>query len=343
MNFEKVSYSFIWSLIAGAIIQDTMNWPWPYFLIISVCLWAICIGMQYYSFKKEVRIRDKCADQELAKHNEEFERIISTIENCTNQQIASLKEGLDLIKEHNGEENRRVIGEVRKLLLSLEKYDDMNAKKSQEIIDLLTRFEKEYSEISNEQSSQIELMFKDSFLSLQVSLDSINDNLSYIRKIENGIDVNICNMTKVLSDCMDKSVKDLKEDVNKNVLQHLEELKGSISNLQSEVEFVNVHVSNIDNTEEQQRGMQEDANNKLNEIYEEIQNIVNQFSERLTEGIDKQSDIILREEEILVKYDVVLKRINDEVIIKLINDSNNMLKCIKDCYNLLEMIRRNRK
>ena len=31
---------------------------------------------------------------------------------------------------------------------------------------------------------------------------------------------------------------------------------------------------------------------------------------------------------------------NDEVIVKLINDSNTLLKCMKDCYNLLDSQRR---
>ena len=60
----------------------------------------------------------------------------------------------------------------------------------------------------------------------------------------------------------------------------------------------------------------------------------------MSESMNSQKEIVTEEQSILESYNDLLGRINDEVIVKLINDSNTLLKCMKDCYNLLDSQRR---
>ena len=135
----------------------------------------------------------------------------------------------------------------------------------------------------------------------------------------------------------------INEDTKGYLSEKYKDLCGILSNLQSALDVTDSKISNIQNTRSSIYDLLEDTKNKLHDIESAIGEGTEKIEEAMFESMERQKEIVTEEQSILGSYNNLLGRINDEVIVKLINDSNTLLKCMRDCYNLLDSQRRAKK
>lgn len=131
-----------------------------------------------------------------------------------------------------------------------------------------------------------------------------------------------------------------RENINKTVTALSDNFMGCISNVQDAIDEIGVGVREIKNCSENSLEKLDDVKGVIFDKGEDVSNKITELSNEMQESTDKQLEIISGESNILSQYDKLLSYINDDVVVKMINDSDNLLKCMKDCYSLLESIRR---
>lgn len=461
MNYEKIGYSLIASLIAGSIIQKNMGLEHQYFFFISVGLWVVCIGVQWWNCKIEQKKRDKSENLNLESRDAIVKKIQETISEgnekeieCLKQEIGELKKiqkdmcseltenfnkAHSLIKNTNdsidvlnnsgiskldelivcyksiSSDLQVVIGQLdkkiveithinKKVLENVEtvpKTEELlnsiielgnnsleNMKSIEEVSvdnkdcicgkisamkelvdcnhkDAVARFEEVTSKTTKDICSQLIEQSCHMQELIKQKIDFISHlNEKYVSTI-GTLSSNIIDQIQRLKDELEANKNTLNgaiENEQKSILESLSELMnllntintdtkgkmsevytglcGILSNLQSVLDATESKIGDIQNTDNSMYGLLEDAKNKLNDVEGAIGEGVGKIEDAVSQSMERQNEIVTEEQCILNSYNELLGRINDEVIAKLISDSNSLLKCMRDCYNLLDSQRR---
>ena len=287
MNYEKIGYSFIGSLIAGSIIQNNMGMGQQYFFIISVGLWAVCIGVQWWNCKREEKVRDKFENLKLETRDAIVKSIIETISTASEKEIACIKEEISKLAEYH----------------------------------------------------------KSMPLGLQETLNKLDEKLLEISQINENINETVSNSIAASEKAIIQSFEKVSDTTSQSLLNILSELtklfngdfREMLRNLQDTLNNTESSIKSIDNN---MYGLLEDNGNNLKEIKASIEEGYGEIKEAVSKSMEEQREIVNTEQSILNSYDELLGRINDEVIAKMISDSDTLLKCMKDCYNLLDSQRK---
>ena len=144
-------------------------------------------------------------------------------------------------------------------------------------------------------------------------------------------------------EAVNETIEKEQGNVITKISEMLKDFPGIFSNMQAALDNANGMIGDIQNTDNGMYGLLEDANNSLQSVGPAIEEGTQKIAEAVSLSLDKQNSIVAEEQSILESYNELLSRINDEVIAKMINDSNTLLKCLKDCYNLLDSQRRAKK
>lgn len=349
MDYERMIYSLIGSLIAGSVIQKNMGLEPRCFFVISIGLWAVCTGIQWWNCKIQQKLRDQAENLTLESRD------------------AIVKKVLEVISEGNAKE----ISKLDELMVCYKST-------SSNLQETLERFDEKIGEITYINQKVLDKVGTvpetEALLNRVIELE--NAGLESIKSIEATTVHNkdcICGDISAMKELVDHNYKDaaagLKEvagKTTKDICSHLVEqsshiqdtitidikgemtkahkdLCGILANLQSALEEAGSEISNMHDTDEHMYGVLEDAKNKLDEIEEAIGIGAGKIEDAVSQSMERQNEIVTEEQRILDSYDKLLKRINDEVIAKLISDSNNLLKCMQDYYNLLDSQRRVKK
>jgi hypothetical protein len=123
-----------------------------------------------------------------------------------------------------------------------------------------------------------------------------------------------------ISECIDGASKELTESLS------------FVSNISSYIEMMQPVITSIKDTIDDNKNALEDVCSSTRET----KNILEEFG-------PKVDGLALREEDVVDKYDELLRIINDEIVVKTVSDSKNMLKILKDCYNYLDFQKRSLK
>lgn len=491
MNLEKIGYSLLGSLIAGSVIQKNMGLEQQYFFVISIGLWAICVGIQRWNCKREQRIRDKFEVSNSENRDAIVNKILDIISETSERQIACIKEEIGKLTENQMSINKNLIESLDKvygLLMntndSIEAFCKTDVCKFDELIsscktistDLqasVCELDKKLIGISQinkkimdtvpvaiaahenniilsieKETNDRQKLLEDRFANVATLLNSIIElnnsiveNIKAIEKVSvenkdcvcdeivtlkelvegnehdaivklgeatDKVSKDICSQLAVQSnsvqellteklayvskqneymvstmksgteDAIDQIImlKDevevskvavnetieneqkavisklselmnlfntINEDTKGNLSEIYKDLCGILSNLQSVLDATDSKISSIQNTDSSMYDLLEDAKNKLHDVESAIGDGTEKIEEAMSESMERQKEIVTEEQSILGSYNDLLSRINDEVIVKLINDSNTLLKCMKDCYNLLDSQRRAKK
>ena len=290
MNYEKIGYSFIGSLIAGSIIQNNMGMGQQYFFIISVGLWAVCIGVQWWNCKREEKVRDKFENLKLETRDAIVKSLIETISTASEKEIACIKEEISKLAEYH----------------------------------------------------------KSMPSGLQETLNKLDEKLLEISQINKNINETVSNSIASSEKAIIQSFEKVSDTTSQSILNSLSELtkllngdfREMLSNLQGTLDNTKSSISEIKSIDNNMYGLLEDNGNNLKEIKDSIEEGYGEIKEAVSQSVEEQREIVNTEQSILNSYDELLGRINDEVIAKMISDSDTLLKCMKDCYNLLDSQRR---
>lgn len=434
MNYEKIGYAFIGSLLAGSIIQKNMGLEQQYFFAISVGLWVICIGVQWWNCKIEQKIIAKSENLNLESRDAFVKKLLETISEaneketeCLKIEIGELKkiqkDGWNeltenfnrmygLIKNTNDSIDGLCNSEISKLdelivcykrvssdlqmkmevlqksiielgdnnlesMKSIEKTSVANKDcicgeilEMKELVDCnhkyaVTRFDEVTDKISKDICSQLieeschiqeEIKQKIDFISqlnekyISTIGTAFSDIVDQIHRLKDEIEANkntlngaIENEQKSILESL-SALMNLLNIINTDTKEKISEvyigLCGILSNLQSVLDAVEGKIGDIQNTDDSMYGLLEDTKSKLNDVEDDIGEGVGKIEDAISQGMEKQNEIVIEEQCILDSYNELLGRINDEVIVKLISDSNSLLKCMRDCYNLLDSQRR---
>lgn len=377
MNVEKNCYSLIGCLIAGSVIQKNMELSLVYFVFISLAFWSCCLFANYTNIKKQIIINSKLEIYKQDVHNKEIEKILSTIETAFEKQNSFIENELEKVgkwysdnisKEQieKRDDLHRIFLEIGNLreenINNIEIGNNTRVENYNKIIEILIdSFDKLQTKIIQNENNIVKSLhevnmnlnaLKERIVSeismngniMRSVVDIICDKLSVNKEnYMNELKENINRDFTSLENALRESLKLVSETIGNTISELSENHMGIMSNVQNSLDDMSGNVSSIRSINIDTYSKIEDTNTKLEELGENLTTKVSELSELMSDNIDKQLGIISEQENVLLQYDKIISSINNDVVVKMINDSNNLLKCMKDCYNLLESIRRVRK
>ena len=375
MNVEKIGYSFVGSLIAGSVIQKNMGLEQQYFFIISVGLWVICIGVQWCNYKREQRIRDNLESSNLESRDAIVNRILEIISETSEREIACIKESVYKLDKELIEVsriNKEIMDTVPTAIATNENNIILNIRKESDdwqkliedkctnavtllnkifesnngVVDSIKKIENVSVENKDCVCNEIRILKelvdgkqRDAIDQIIVLKDEVKTSKEVVKgTIKNGQETILTNLSELM-----RLLNSINEDTKSNISKISKDLCGVLCNLQSELEETNSKISEIQNVDSSMFGLLEDTNNKFQDVESSIGDGTERIEQAVEHSMDRQKEIVTEEQNILDSYNELLSRINDEVIVKMVNDSNTLLKCMKDCYNLLDSQRRAKK
>lgn len=349
MDYERMTYSLIGSLIAGSVIQKNMGLELWGFFVISIGLWAVCTGIQWWNYKIQQKLRDQAENLTLESRDAIVKKVLEVISEGNAKKISKLDELMVCYKSTSSnlqetlEQFDEKIGEItyinQKILDKVGTVSETEA--------LLNRvIELENAGLENIKSIEATSIH---------NKDCICGDISAMKEL---VDRNYKDATAGLKEAAGKTTKDICShlieqsshiqdtitiDIKGEMAKTHKDLCGILANLQSALEDAGSKISDIQSTDENMYGLLEDAKNKLDDVEGAIGEGTGKIEDAVSQNMERQNEIVTEEQHILDSYNKLLGRINDEVIAKLISDSNSLLKCMQDCYNLLDSQRRVKK
>jgi hypothetical protein len=130
------------------------------------------------------------------------------------------------------------------------------------------------------------------------------------------------------------------EMLKQEITSTLDNLNGNISNVHSDTTNIFECVNGIQGTNSELGDKLDEVINEIGESKDERSIKIDEIVEEMGLNSQRQSELVSNESELIDRYNSLIKYINNEVVVKLISDSDNLLNCMKDCYALLENIRR---
>lgn len=439
MDFEKSCYSLVGCVIAGSVVQKNMSLPVGSFVVITLVLWGCCLGIQYYSSKKQQVIKKTYEDNQKILYIEGIDKIVHAFADMLESQKNDLSERQDSnrdfwLKQLNAaqkeyaENNREITERLNNIMSGINDYKEMadeaihnisnqievilvknikngfdlinysiNAKsdlhneiihsnctsicnemissrESQEekitalseiiqtgkrewIDEMKDHTERFYSTICEKMDKYDELIqanaaelcrgisqVEDEQGKMTDSVHSINEILILFKECVDNSNVEINNTISEMNNNLSK-IQNIKIDAIMEELKHIikefkDTVEGMISNMQATHDTI---LNNVDEIKDFDKDLHDYVGNmhllvdEMKLSYSDEKNDlftkIDEIKECVDGNVEKQSVII-------EQYDKVLCRINDDVIVNIINDSNNLLKCMKDCYILMDSIRK---
>ena len=139
-----------------------------------------------------------------------------------------------------------------------------------------------------------------------------------------------------LNSSVSNAVHNCQEVFANNMKEASETLNGILSNIQNEVGDIDRTLESIQSCSNETNEEIDDLKGAISDARENMESILADISFNLQGSMDKQLEIVER-------YDDLLGKVNDEILVKIINDSNNVVQLLKDCYTMLEINRRARR
>lgn len=349
MNYEKIGYSFIGSLVAGSIIQKNMGMDQHYFYIISAFFLVMCIGTQWWNCRRNEKIREK--NEKI--NSEQYDAIIQKITGA----ISESSEKEINYAENKYKEINRLIEETKK---SIETFCQSE---SSALCDIL-ECHKNNTSVLESSFNNLDSKLLDNLNKEKEIHDAIVSNGNVItetqnlmrEKFESCNDIGRLIKDEIISDSKEHKTLlssicsassdivaklEMTNETTRDMSEKYNDLCGILSNLQSVLDNTDNNIVEIKNIDADMYSLIVDLRNDTDFNLKEIDSTVKEtINEKISASMESQRQIIDGEQEILVSYDKLLGRINDEVIAKMISDSDTLLKCIRDFYNLLESQRR---
>ena len=305
MNIEKIFYSLIGCIVASVIIQNSYNLEFPYMIGATIILWVGCLAVHAIS---EKRIKDKSI--QLEERNNEFiqqtvDKLITTI---TTESKSTNKVYEDVMTS--------VRDRFEKTCSQIEQ---MSREEKESIITCVNR-------LTDSVSAEI--------VNIHEDISKTNETLKYVLNVEREFSSQVNSIEKSIVDRNDVMTQVLADF--RAATEEIKELKSISSNIQNGAEDIRSMLGSVQACSDEANGKIDDLRRVISDAKEDMERVLTVISDNLQGNMDKQLEIV-------EQYDVLLGKVNDEILVKIINDSNNVVQLLKDCYTMLEINRKARR